>query len=276
MNINLTRGFLSAAAGSLLILSGTLCGCASSRVLKNPLPPTQANLGWGASAPDGVKLEINELIFRDGGGSWVKKANWDEYVLTIENGSQDVLEIQSIYLYSDRLPAPAQSSTAREQLDARSNGTLRALKDTGIVAGVGIVGPGALIIAGVGTSGGVLSASTAGAAAAAVGIVAIPVGLIGGTVYVINRHSRDKKDKVLVQHIIEERGFIVPLQLSAQDQATKSAFFPITPAPTRLVVNYSLRGIVRDISVELPGLSGLHLKATHAALVPAAAASLPL
>ncbi|HXC10149.1 MAG TPA: hypothetical protein VNV61_14555 [Steroidobacteraceae bacterium] len=276
MNINLSRRSLSAAAGGLLILSGALDGCASSRVLKNPLPPAQANLGWTASAPDGVKLEIHELIFRDGGGSWVKKANWDEYVLTIENGSPDVLKIQGIYLYSDKLPAPAQSSTSRAQLDTQSNGTLRALKDTGIVAGVGIVGPSALIVAGVGTSGGMLSASGAGAAAATVGIIAIPVGLIGGTVYVINRHSRDKKDKVLVQHKIEERGFIVPQQILAQDQATKSAFFPITPAPTRLVVNYLLQGDVRELSLELPGLAGLHLKATHAAVMPAPAANVTL
>lgn len=275
MNINFTRWFLP-AAGALLILIGALDGCASSRVLKNPLPPAQANLGWAASTPDGVKLEINELIFRDGGGSWVKKANWDEYILTIENESKEALEIQGIYLYSDKLPAPSQSSTSREQLDAQSKNTLRALKDVGIVAGVGIVGPGALIVAGVGTSGGILSASSAGAAAAAIGIVAIPVGLIGGTVYVVNRHSRDKKDKVLVQHIIEQRGFIVPLQILAQNQATKSAFFPITPAPTRLVVNYSIGGDVREISLELPGLAGLHLKATHAALVPAPAAGLTL
>jgi len=118
-----------------------------------------------------------------------------------------------------------------------------------------------------------LSASGAGAAAAAIGIVAIPVGLIGGTVYVINRHSRNKKDKVLVQHIIEQRGFIVPLQIAAQDQATKSAFFPITPAPTRLVVNYSIQGEVHEISLELPGLAGLHLKGSPAPSAPVSAPS---
>ena len=143
----------------------------------------------------------------------------------------------------------------------------------GIVAGVGIVGPSALIVAGIGTSGGVLSASGAGAAAAVIGFVAIPVGLIGGTVYVINRHSRDKKDKVLVQHIIDERGFIVPQQIPAQDQATKSAFFPITPSPTRLVVTYLLQGNVHEISLDLPGLAGLHLKGTPAPSAPASAPS---
>jgi hypothetical protein len=270
MKIKFRRWPLPALLGGLLILSAALYGCASSRVLKNPRPPAVADVGWAATTPEGLKLEVHELIFRNGGGSWVKNANWDEYVLAITNESQGPLEIQSIYLYSDKLPAPEVSSTSREQLDARSNKTLRAMKDVGIVAGVGIVGPSALIVAGIGTSGGMLSASTAGAAAATVGIVAIPVGLIGGTVYVINRHRRDKKDKVLVQHIIEERGFIVPLQIAAQDQATKSAFFPITPAPTRLVVSYLIQGDVHEISLELPGLEGLHLKGA-----PSAPASAP-
>jgi hypothetical protein len=156
-------------------------------------------------------------------------------------------------------------------LRARSNKTLRAFKDVGIVAGVGIVGPSALIVAGIGTSGGMLSASGAGAAAAAIGIIAIPVGLIGGTSYVISRYRRDKKDKVLIQHMIDERGFAVPLQISAQDQVTKSAFFPITPSPTRLVVTYLLHGDVHEISLDLPGLAGLHLKGTPAPSAPASA-----
>jgi hypothetical protein len=264
---------LPAFVGGLLLLSGALDGCASSRVLKNPLPPAVPDVGWTSTTPEGLTLEVHELIFRNAGGSWVKNANWDEYVLAITNESQSPLEIQSIYLYSDKLPAPEVSSTSREQLDARSNKALRAMKDVGIVAGVGIVGPSALIVAGIGTSGGVMSASGAGAAAATVGIIAIPVGLIGGTVYVVSRHRRDKKDKVLVQHIIEQRGFVIPLQIAAQDQATKSAFFPITPAPTRLVVIYSIQGEVHEISLELPGLAGLHLKGSPAPSAPVSAPS---
>jgi hypothetical protein len=91
--------------------------------------------------------------------------------------------------------------------------------------------------------------------------VAIPVGLIGGTVYVINRHRRDKKDRLLIDQQLKDRGYAVPLQIAAQTQMTKSAFFPITPAPTRLVLNYSTHGEVQAISLELPELAGLHLKA---------------
>jgi hypothetical protein len=250
----------AALLGTLFMLSALLGGCASSRLLKNPKPSTVADVGWAATAPDGLTVEVHQLIFRNSGGTWVRNANWDEYVLTITNGAADAIEIQEIDLYSDRLPAPEASSTSREQLDARSNRTLRAMKDAGIVAGVGIVGPSALIVAGIGTSGGMLSASSAGAAAAAVGIVAIPIGLIGGTSYVISRHRQDKKDKVLLDRRLTERGYGVPLQIAAQSQMTKSAFFPITPSPSRLVLNYSIDGEVRQVALELPDLAGLHVK----------------
>jgi hypothetical protein len=256
---------------ALASLSALLDGCASSRLIKNP-PPPGTDVGWAASGPGGITLEVHQLIFRDSGGSWVKKANWDEYVLTVENDSQDVVEIQSFYLYSDKLPAPVESSTSREQLDARSNSTLQALKGVGIVASVGIVAPSAMIVGALGTSGGALSASSGAAAVAAVGFVAIPVGLIGGTVYVINRHRQNKKDKLLIDQQLNERGYGVPLQIQAQTQVTKSAFFPITPAPTRLVLNYSTHGEAREISLELPELAGLHLKAPKKAPRPVSAA----
>jgi hypothetical protein len=260
MIVYLTPPGVPALIGGLLLLSGLLDGCASSRLLKNPQPPTETDVGWAASSAEGTTIEVHQLIFRNTGGSWVKNANWDEYVLTIKNDSQDPIEIHGIYLCSDQLSAPEESSTSREQLDARSSSNLRVLKDVGIVAGVGIVAPSAMIVGAIGTSGGVLSASGGAAAVATVGIVAIPVGLIGGTVYIINRHRQDKKDKALIDLQLNERGYGVPLQVPAQAQVTKSAFFPITPSPTRLLLSYSSGGDVREISLELPELAGLHLK----------------
>jgi hypothetical protein len=265
MDIDLTRWRRAALLGGLLVLSGLLNGCASSRLIKNPPPPTETSVGWTASAPEGLTVEVHQLIFRNSGGSWVRDANWDEYVLTIKNDSQDAIEIQGIGLYSDKLPAPVESSTSREQLDARSNRTLGALKDVGIVAGVGVVAPSAVIVAAIGTSGGLLSASSGAAAVATVGILAIPIGLIGGTSYVISRHRQNTKDKVLIDRRLSERGYGIPTQIVPQTGTTQSAFFPITPAPTRLVVNYARGGDVRELSLELPGLAGLHLKAPQTA-----------
>jgi hypothetical protein len=269
MSIYLTQCRHPALIGALMMFSSFLLdGCASSRLIKHPLPPTDADVSWAGSAPEGLAVEVHQLIFRNTGGSWVRNANWDEYVLTVKNDSQYTLELQEINLYSGKLPAPVQSSTSREQLDARSNSTLRAMKDVGIVAGVGIVAPSAMIVGAVGTSGGILSASAAGATAATIGVIAIPVGLIGGTVYVINRHHRDKEDNVLIQGILNERGFSLPLQIPPGMQVQKSAFFPVTPAPTRLVVSETIDGNASDISIELPALTQLHLKPLRSAITP--------
>lgn len=107
MNVCLTPRGVPTLIGGLLLLSGLLDGCASSRLLKNPQPPTETDVGWAASSPEGTILEVHQLIFRNTGGSWVKNANWDEYVLTIRNDSEDAIEVQGISAISGRKPTYA-------------------------------------------------------------------------------------------------------------------------------------------------------------------------
>ncbi len=116
MNTYLTPWRRHALVGSLSMLSGILlAGCASSRLIKNPRPPTKADVGWTASTPGGLTVEVHQLIFRNSDGSWVRDANWDEYVLTIRNDSQQTVELLDINLYSAKLSGPVESSTSRDQ-----------------------------------------------------------------------------------------------------------------------------------------------------------------
>src|ERR1700689_1866778 len=101
MNTHLRRLFSFVVA--LASVSAFLDGCASSRLLKVPKPADENDVGWMAVGPGAITLEVHQLIFRNAGGSWLKNANWDEYVLTIKNESQISVEIQSFYLYSDKL-----------------------------------------------------------------------------------------------------------------------------------------------------------------------------
>lgn len=261
-----SRRAICSLAGCLL-LSQLLSGCAlKSRVLPEPLPAPVADLGWTLSGPDGVTLEVDRVIVRNTGGSWVRDANWDEYVLTVKNDSAVPVTIDGFSLYSAKLPAPEESSTSREQLEARSNATLQAFKDAGIVAGAGVATVG-MVVAVVGTSGTLVTGATAAAAAAGV-LVVLPVALVGSTVYVVERRHRDRHDKVLIEHELRERGYGVPVALSPQMSTKASAFFPITPAPTRLVLEYTADGESRQISLDLPDLSGLHLKPPSAPTRP--------
>jgi len=217
-----------------------------------------ADLGWTAAGPEGLTVELNQVIVRNSGGSWVRDANWDEYVLTVRNGSAVPLEIDRISLYSDKLPGAEESSTSREQLEARSSATLRGLKDVGIVAGAGVASAG-FVVAVVGTSGTLVTGAAAAAAAAGV-LVLMPVALVGSTVYVVKRRHRDRDDKLLIEHGLIERGYSVPVVLNPGGPYKESAFFPITPAPTRLVLEYTAAGESRTVALELPALAGLHLK----------------
>jgi hypothetical protein len=263
---------LASIVGSLAVCL-VLGGCAvKSRVLKEPLPTPVTDLKWTAAAPEGITLELDQVIVRNSGGSWVRDANWDEYVLMVRNDSGMPVEIKRFNLYSDKVLGAEASSTSREQLEARSSATLRGLKDAGIVAGAGVASAG-VVVAIVGTGGTMVAGATAAAAVAGV-FVLMPVALIGSTVYVVKRHHRDRDDKVLIEHELVERGYSVPVELSPGVPSKKSAFFPITPAPTRLVLEYTAGGESRQLALELPALAGLHLKAFQASS-PSSGASGP-
>jgi hypothetical protein len=247
-----------------LILSQLLGGCTlKSRVLRQPVPGAVTDLGWTASGPDGVTLEVDRIIVRNTGGSWVRDANWDEYVLTVKNASAVPVRIGEFSLYSAKLPAPEKSTTSREQLEARSGTTLRDLRDAGIVAGAGAATAG-VIVAIMGTGGTLVTGAAATAVVA--GVFVFPVALVGSTVYLVERHHRDRNDRVLIEHKLLERGFSVLTELTPGVPVTRSAFFPITPAPSRLVLEYTAGGEARRLSLDLPDLAGLHLKAPRAPL----------
>ena len=39
----------------------------------------------------------------------------------------------------------------------------------------------------------------------------------------------------------------------------RSAFFPVTPAPQRLVLRYAVGAEPRELALDLPALAGLHI-----------------
>lgn len=268
MTTQFPRWRLLCLVGGTWLVCGFLSACASSRLLKEPLPVKTPDLGWALTVPGELTLEADQVIVANGAGSWVRDASWDEYVLTLKNDSQQPVEIESFDLYSAKLPAPVHNSTSREQLEAQTSSTLRALKDVGIIGGTSLLSAGAAAaLAGGGGAaastgfgvGGIVSAGTVAA------IVVLPVALIGGTSYVVSRHHRAKEDKVLIEHNLVDRGFSVLAQIAPGMQLRKSAFFAITPAPTRLIVHYTMKGESRELPLDLPDLAGLHLKAPRPA-----------
>jgi hypothetical protein len=245
---------------SLLASVGLTACSPQSRLLHEPMPAQDAIIGWADTAPDGLHVELHQVIVRNGPGSWVRDADWDEYVVRLANHSATPLRIERFELQSARLLGVVECSTSRTQLEKQSSATLRTLKDAGIVAGAGVVSAGAAVA--VAGTGGTIAAS---AAAAAAGIVLLPVGLVTGGVYVHKKHKRERLDHVLIDEQLAQRSFALPYELAGASDVSKSTFFPITPAPTRLVIGYASAGEPHDLTLALPSLAGLHLKPTEAA-----------
>ena len=253
----ITPFWIPALTASLLVACTMLAGCASSRVLKAPVPTKEFDLGWEAAAPDGLSVAIDQVIVPNAGGSWVRDANWDEYAVTIVSDSQMPVEIQGIELYSAKLALPVQSSNSQEQLTIQRSRLQQDLRDVGLVGGTGVASAGAAaaVASGVGATAAYVSAATLAA------VAVFPIAVIGGTSYVVSRRNRAKEDKVKIDHIFQERGLGIPVQINPGEQLRKSVFFPLTPDPTRLVVHYTVDGLSRELTVNLPAMAAPQLQA---------------
>jgi hypothetical protein len=238
-----------ACIGWLMCVALSGCG---SRLLKEPRPADTVELGWTANAPEGLKVVLDQVIVPNGGGSWVRNAGWDEYVVTLKSTSLQPLSIEGFELYGSKLLDPVQSTTSRQQLEKQTSAIQRTLKGAGIIVGTTIVTTGAAAAA-AGTGGWIISAA-AGAA-----IVTFPIAVIGSTTYVIVRHHRNKKDRELIDSELMGRGFGVAEQIAPGTTIRKSAFFPVTPAPNRLIVHHTAAGESNELSLDLPALADLHL-----------------
>ena len=68
----------------------------------------------------------------------------------------------------------------------------------------------------------------------------------------------------VIRHELARRGFNLPAQLAPGSHLQRSAFFPVTPAPRRLLLRYDVDGDARELAVDLGRFSALHLAPAHA------------
>jgi hypothetical protein len=239
---------------SLIVLCALLSACSPQiRLLKEPGADRVADYHWTAAAPDGLNVTVHTVLVRDSPGSWVRDADWDEYILTIKNSSSSGLQIERVQLYSQYLSAAQDSSLSRQQLEDRSRATLANVRDAAVVAGAGAVV--------VGTTMAVASAGYVGAIAALpVGFIAIPLVIGYESEHTAIRRNRERQDNSLIQLTMLERGIHLPLDIPPGTEATRSAFFPLTPAPSRLLVGYRIDDEPHLLALELPALAQLHIK----------------
>ncbi len=80
---------------SVLLLLLALSGCAGTKVLKEPEPlvVTQA---LATASDQRVAATLDWVIVRDGPGTWARNVDWDEYLIRVQNLSNDSIRVTSI------------------------------------------------------------------------------------------------------------------------------------------------------------------------------------
>jgi hypothetical protein len=240
----------------LLLASLALCGCVTAkkyRMAKTDQPPAQA-LDWQATAP-GAECTLHSLIVFKGPGSWKREARWDEYVVRLVNTGDQPLRIDAATLV-DVLGQPLVPGTDPWQLEKLSYTNWDKYGKTGLklLAGAGAVTlyAGAVMAT---TLGGLSGGAAAGGAGVAVLSVIPVVAIVDITAVAVMNHN----NKAKVQAEFDRRRLVLPVAVAPGAAVEGSFFFPMAPAPQRLVLKGAQGAAPVELVLGLQPLAGLHL-----------------
>lgn len=252
-----------AAALNLGVLALVNAGCVSAkkyRLAKGDVAEA-IPLEWTADAPVDapVKLVVEHVITFKGPGSWKREARWDEFVVRLENhGEKDfVVEEAQLLDWRGEAHGPGADPWALEKL-SRTNWEKYGKLGLQLAAGAGgiVLYAGAVTAVGIGSALG--GGAAVGAGAAVLNVIPIVAVVNIGVVVSLNHQNRKK-----VEAEFERRRLPLPLTLAAGSGRQGSWFFPMTPAPQRLVVRGKIGERAVELRLELPALARLHLQSAQ-------------
>jgi len=239
-----------------------LTSCAGPRVVDVAAPAERIVVKRPlATASDGVlTAELNWITVRNGPGSWVTDANWDEYILSIRNDSSSTIRIRNVTI-NDSLDNEFSTSARRTTLRKQSKVTLKRYEDLGLEVKPGFSGDALMFAGTVAQTAGatatmeILKGSLAiGAIPVAIGAVVVlsPALIIGGTMRNI-RHNE-------ISEMIVERHSNLPILLKSEEEQVQHFFFPIAPSPQQVEITYVSDAKARKLVIDTKSaLRGLHL-----------------
>ena len=243
-----------------------LAGCAGTNVLDEPtLPPDRNPLAVARDRATTATLDW--VIVRDGPGTWAKNADWDQYLLRLENRSTTDLRITEVYV-EDSMGTKVFPGRDRKGLIAGSKQALDRYQDADIKvkAGTGTAVMAATVmgttlvggsVVGVGLAytsfASLLGISTSfGAAVTAAGAGLV---LVGPAMVIRNRRNQRKVD-ARIQDIRSR----LPFPVEAGMVKRAALFFPISPSPRHIVISYRQGESTQTLRLETrESLAGLHL-----------------
>ena len=264
MNVNWTNKRKQSRhnVGWLLLLTVALTACGGTKLIKDA-EPLVLEEPLAVNKDNDVSVALRWLIVRNGHGSWAKNADWDEYLLTVSNGSESNIQITD-FVIVDSQGYQSQRHWDRKELVSSSRDVVKRYKDYDLKVKAGMSG-GAMAAAGGGAlmvgsaaamaSWGASLAGTSTAAASATATtatIAFPVLVVGGIVRASNNADVTKE--------MVRRATPLPITVGAGESRELDVFFPLAPSPQRIELHYIQDNEKRRIAVDTSLLlDGLHL-----------------
>ena len=252
------------SAIAFLLSACLLAGCGGTKVLKES-QPLQTTKPLAAASDQQVSATLDWVIVRDGPGTWAKNSDWDEYLLRVNNQSEQSIQVTQLIVI-DSLDTRIESQPGRKQLVKSSKKTAKRYKKSGMKvkagrgAGTMLVAGAAVTAVGVGAASAVVfgggawtgAAAGAGSAGAAAGGLLLlgPALAVGGIVRGVRNSAVNKQ--------IELRQTVLPLEIPASSELGLDVFFPLAPSPKSVELVYTDatggHSLVIDTSTALDGL----------------------
>jgi hypothetical protein len=241
----------------IVVIALFATGCASSPIAFTPqkryIAERSAVTPIGAQVSDAaLRVTLQSVIVPEGPGSWIHNADWDEYVVTLENRSTQTVRVVQASLIDPRgvYTSPERSM---EALKAKSD-LLRTEYESFGIAYTKHVGNQAAVI-GAMAGPGLLATGGLGATA----LAAAPIAAVAAPAYVYWVYHSRKTDTEKTGAEFGRRIVPDPLMLAPGANLSGSLYFPTVPSPRALVVLYQLGGTERTLTLSLEEvLQGLH------------------
>ncbi|MCB1672396.1 MAG: hypothetical protein R3F41_05045 [Gammaproteobacteria bacterium] len=236
----------------------SLADCGGTKLLKAPNPISLEQPLLSVSDAQ-LNAHLDGVIVRDGPGTWARNADWDEYLVRVENVTDTPVTIKNVSVYDSTLTRQ-QTEESRRALVAASRETTRRYDDIDLEVKAGMSGEALFAAGAVGgaTAVGAGAAALYMSSAAAVGVigalVAAPVLVAGGITKSVNQSRVDDEN--------QRRHTGLPVTLQAGEVRGLDLFFPLSPSPRRIEILYRATRDELEHILELDTsalLNGLHI-----------------
>lgn len=237
---------------SLMVL---LAACVSDRYRAAPGDaPKPVPINLVVSHPP-FQVVLNTVIVFEGPGSWKREAYWDEYVCSISNQSADPFTLESATLVGCEA-IPVGLGVDPWLLEEHSLSWWSRVSSSENTPYVLTVGYAAVV----GVAAAYVSATTALASGATAASVALSPAVLVLPAYLAVVDGMNFRNKTKITEEFQRRRVNLPVTIEPRTTRQGSLFFPITPGPARLTLHGRIAGQLRDITIALQPLSGLHMK----------------